>query len=203
MKQRPIRPFSTVTSHIFHRFLMLDGENKVIRDAVQGESSAFGLLYDHYQPQIYRFVFLKVSRREEAEDLTHQVFLSAWQNMKGYVDQGYPFSAWLYRIARNEIIDYYRTRKGTVSIDEVDPEYFAAVENIIPATERNMAIRQALLALKTLKQEYQDVVIMRFVEELSPKEVAVALGKTEGAVKLIQHRALRQLQTILSKQTLS
>jgi RNA polymerase sigma-70 factor (ECF subfamily) len=76
-------------------FPMLDGEDKLITSAVKGNSSAFGQLYDHYHPMIYRFVAVKVSRREEAEDITHQVFLSAWQNIKSYEHRGHPFSSWL------------------------------------------------------------------------------------------------------------
>src|ERR1700677_3343750 len=83
-------------------FHMIDGEEKLIQEAVRGDSSAFGLLYDHYQPMIYRFVAVKVGRREEAEDITHQVFMNAWQNIASYRHRGHPFSSWLYRIARNQ-----------------------------------------------------------------------------------------------------
>ncbi|MEY4731540.1 MAG: hypothetical protein RL681_486, partial [Candidatus Parcubacteria bacterium] len=107
---------------------MLDGEKRIIQRAVKGEASAFGLLYDRYQPQIYRFIFLKVSRREEAEDLTHQVFLQALQHIGEYEDVGFPFTSWLYRIARNEVIDHYRTRKQAISLDDIDPEYFASLD---------------------------------------------------------------------------
>ncbi len=177
---------------------MLDGEKSIIERAVKGESSAFGLLYDHYQPQIYRFVYVKVSRREEAEDLTHQVFTQAWQNIQNYKDFGFPFSSWLYRIARNEIIDFYRGRRQNVAIDDVDPEFFA-VQSEGPATvDQNLEIQRVLASLRTLKAEYQDVIIMRFIEELSLKEVAAALEKSEGAIKLIQHRALKELQKLTS-----
>jgi RNA polymerase sigma-70 factor (ECF subfamily) len=178
---------------------MLDGENRIIQNAVKGESSAFGLLYDHYQPMIYRFVYLKTSRREDAEDLTHQVFLQAWQSIRTYKDFGHPFSSWLYRIARNEVIDHYRTKKPSVAIEDVDPEYFSAIDDAFEAVERNLDIHRVVTVLKTLKPEYQDVIIMRFIEELSPKEVAAALKKSEGAVKLIQHRALKQLQQRVSR----
>ena len=87
---------------------MLDGEQSYVNSAIRGDSSAFGVLYDHYQPMIYRFVAVKVGRREEAEDITHQVFLSAWQNIKRYEHRGHPFSSWLYRIARNQVVDHYR-----------------------------------------------------------------------------------------------
>ncbi len=176
---------------------MLDGEKRIIQRAKRGEASAFGLLYDRYQPQIYRFIFLKVSRREEAEDLTHQVFLQALQHIGEYEDVGFPFTSWLYRIARNEVIDHYRTKRQAISLDDVDPEYFATLDRAMEDAERRMDVRRVTDALKQLKPEYQDVIIMRFIEDLSPKEIAVALQKSEGAVKLLQHRAVKQLQQLL------
>ncbi|HTY40084.1 MAG TPA: sigma-70 family RNA polymerase sigma factor [Candidatus Paceibacterota bacterium] len=177
---------------------MLDGEKQLIESAVRGEASAFGRLYDHYQPMIYRFVLVKTSRREEAEDLTHQIFVNAWQNIGRYREMGFPFSSWLYRIARNQIVDFYRSQKRTVSIDDVDPEYFAVTGEATLAVETKLEMERALSAVRSLKADYQDVILMRFVEDLSLKEVAEALGKSEGAVKLVQHRALQKLRTILS-----
>jgi RNA polymerase sigma-70 factor (ECF subfamily) len=176
---------------------MLDGEAQIIKSAVAGEASAFGLLYDHYQPKIYRFVYIKVGRREEAEDLTHQVFLSAWENIENYKHLGFPFSSWLYQIARNEVIDYYRTRKSAVELEKVDAESFDPPTAEL-ALERKFELEHIKRAIQKLKPEHQDVLIMRFVEDLSPKEIAAALGKTEGAVKLLQHRALKNLKTLLA-----
>ena len=177
---------------------MLDGEDKLIYDAVKGEASAFGFLYDHYQPKIYRFVLIKVSQREEAEDLTHQVFLHAWTHIGQYQDVGFPFSSWLYRIARNQVIDHYRTKKAHLSIDEVDENRFAADA----AHERNldtaMTLERVRHAIRSMKPEYQDVIIMRFVEDLSIKETAHASGKTEGAIKLMQHRAMKTLKQLIT-----
>ena len=104
---------------------MVDGEEKILTLAIRGKASAFGSLYDHYQPRIYRFVAIKVGRREEAEDLTHQVFLNAWQNIGNYKDLGHPFSSWLYKIARNQIADYYRARRGTGRIGNNEPGKFS------------------------------------------------------------------------------
>ncbi len=177
---------------------MLDGEKGIIERAIRGEASAFGSLYDHYQPAIYRFVLIKVSRREEAEDLTHQVFLSAWQNIQNYRELGHPFSSWLYQIARNKVIDHYRTVKNDSAIEEVDPEIFASAALTEARTDMELTMERVLKAIRKLKQEYQDIVIMRFIEELSLKEIAAAIGKSEGAVKLIQHRALKELRTLLS-----
>jgi RNA polymerase sigma-70 factor (ECF subfamily) len=175
----------------------MDGERTIIESAVKGESSAFGLLYDQYQPKIYRFVLFKVGQREEAEDLTHEVFVSAWQNIRNYRDFGFPFSSWLYQIARNRIIDHYRTKKITASIDAIDPDYFVAPASASFALEEKLEVERVRRALANLKPEYQDIIIMRFIEELSIKEAASALGKTEGAVKLLQHRAMKALQELV------
>src|SRR5579872_3362793 len=142
---------------------MIDGEEKLIISAVKGNSSAFGALYDYYQPMIYRFIAVKVSRREEAEDLTHQVFLSAWQSIKSYKHRGHPFSSWLYQIARNQVIDHYRSQKRETSLEGVDPEELVAgdVANIDLSLRLDMGKVHA--AIKKLKPEYQDVIILRFI----------------------------------------
>lgn len=178
---------------------MLDGEQNLVNKAVRGEASAFGLLYDFYQPKIYRFVVIKVGRREEAEDLTHQVFLNAWQNIKNYKSQGFPFSSWLYRIARNLVIDHYRTAKESVSMDEVDPEYLAVPAAAHFDLENKFQLEKVRRALNKLEPDYQDVIVMRFIEDLSTKEAALIIGKSEGAVKLMQHRALKKLRGDIGK----
>lgn len=177
---------------------MLDGEEKLIKRAIRGEASAFGSLYDYYQPKIYRFVLIKVSRREEAEDLTHQVFLSAWQNIESYKNLGFPFSSWLYRIARNQIVDHYRTRKNEISLEGADPEYFVATTSLQIDTAEKMEVARVRSAIQKLKPEYQDVIIMRFVEDIPVRETAIALEKSEGAIKLLQHRAIKELRKLLT-----
>ena len=176
---------------------MLDGEEKLIKSAVKGDSSAFGQLYDHYQPMIYRFVAIKVSRREEAEDITHQVFMSAWQSVKSYELRGHPFSSWLYRIARNQVVDFYRSKREEFPIDAVDPEYFVAPTSAEFAIPQKLEMESVRRAMKQMKADYEDVIILRFIEDLSLKETARVLGKTEGAVKLLQHRAMNELKDLL------
>ena len=184
---------------IYPTFPMLDGESVIIKKAIRGDSSAFGSLYDHYHSMIYRFVAVKVGSREEAEDITHQVFLSAWQNVKKYKHRGHPFSSWLYQIARNQVIDHYRAKKDEVSLEKFDPEFF-----IIPATasldiSTKLEIEKVHAAIKKMKPDYQDVIVMRFVEDISLKETAAIMKKTEGAVKLLQHRAVRELKKMLGE----
>jgi len=181
---------------------MLDGEEKLIKSAVGGDSSAFGALYDHYQPMIYRFVLVKVGRREEAEDLTHQVFLSAWQNIRRYKNLGHPFSSWLYQIARNQIVDYYRSKKSDITLDDGDSELFipsAATDPVDISTK--LAVEKVFAALRKLKPEYGEVIMLRFVEDASLRDAARILEKTEGAVKLMQHRAIKELRKILGDDT--
>lgn len=178
---------------------MLENEENFIRRAAAGDSEAFGLLYDQYHPQIYRFVFLKVSSKEDAEDLTHQIFMNAWEHVDGYRHQGFPFSSWLYRIARNAVIDHYRTRKEKVSLEDADPEMFALGENIQDDVGHVLEFERVREAITKLSSLHQDVIIMRFVEELAIREVAAALKKSEGAIKLLQHRAILELQRILSE----
>lgn len=184
---------------LFISFPMLDGEAKLIENAVRGKASAFGLLYDHYQPKIYRFVLIKVGRREDAEDLTHQVFINAWQNISDYKDIGFPFSSWLYRIARNQVIDRYRTKKPEISIEEMAVETFAEAGITEENIEQKILLESVMGAIRKLKQDYQDVLVMRFVEDLSVKETAAAIGKSEGAVKLMQHRAVKELKKFFEK----
>lgn len=178
---------------------MLDGEVQIVKSAVGGDSSAFGALYDHYQPMIYRFVLVKVSRREEAEDLTHQVFLKAWQNIGGYKDIGFPFSSWLYKIARNHVVDHYRARKNLISLENAGADELALQYSFHGTVGEKMEIERVRGAVAKLKPEYQDVIMMRFVEDLAIRETAEAMGKSEGAVKLLQHRAIKELKKMLGE----
>ena len=180
----------------------MEDEKVLIKRAKDGESSAFGLLYDNYLPKIYRFVLLKVSHREEAEDLTHQAFLKAWENIGRYKDEGFPFSSWLYKIARNAVIDHYRSVKHSkteANIDDFDEELseFTAENSFDKDIDRKIELRKISDGIKKLKEIEQDIIIMRFIDDLPHEEVASVIGKSVGATKLIQHRAIKKLQQIL------
>ncbi len=177
---------------------MLEDEKILIERAKGGDSSSFGLLYDHYLPGIYRFVLLRVNHREEAEDITHQTFLKAWENIEQYHFRGYSFGSWLYRIARNTIIDNHRKSNPEISLEVLAPNLLVDLESQSELTEIKIEGETILKALSQLKEVEQEVVIMRFVEELTHREVARIIGKSEGAVKVIQHRALKSLRIILN-----
>ncbi len=175
---------------------MLEGEQKLVERAKEGESSAFGLLYDYYLPKIYRFVLIKVGQREEAEDITHLTFLKAWESIDRYSYRGYSFGSWLYQIARNTIVDHYRGAQIQISLEDADEPESGEPR---PGQQLDAAIEydKVMLALGKLGALEQDVIIMRFVDDLPVRDVAEAIGKSEGAVKLIQHRAMKRLKESL------
>ncbi|OGY62447.1 MAG: hypothetical protein A2745_03175 [Candidatus Harrisonbacteria bacterium RIFCSPHIGHO2_01_FULL_44_13] len=177
---------------------MLTDENNIIKQAQAGEAGAFGQLYDHYISPIYRFILLKVGNKHEAEDLCHEVFLSAWQNISGYIPRGFPFSSWLYQIARNSVIDYYRTKKNNLSLEGLDEDFVRVSSAAEDNLDFSLNIEKVTKAIYGLAEEQQEVILLRFVEDMSHKEIAAALNKSEGAIRLVQHRAIKNLKDILA-----
>jgi len=170
-------------------------EEDLVKKAQNKDAEAFGQLYDQYLPAIYRFVFLKINNKAATEDLTHQVFLKAWQNMENYQAQGFPFSSWLYRIAHNLVVDYYRTEKSSLNLETIkEVSVNCGLEEKI---DQDLELNLIKTALQELPVEQQTIIIMKFVEDLSNKEIAAVLGKTEGAVKTAQSRSLDNLKKII------
>lgn len=175
-------------------------DEKLLRKAKKGDSPSFGEIYDKYAPRIYRYFFLKLGgRKGEAEDLTHEVFLSAWKNIETFDVRGVPFSSYLYRVARNAVIDYWRTQKPTLDIDVVSEDTFSENPDIGERMDLDADLEAVKQCVAELDAAYQDVLIMKFVDDLSNKEIAHALDKSEGAVRVIQHRALKQLKKEIEK----
>lgn len=174
----------------------MEGEDRLIKQAQKGDNGSFASLYDEYLPKIFRFVLFKVNNRQAAEDLTHDIFLSAWQNLASYKPQGFPFSSWLYQIARNRVIDHYRTNRGHSSIDDADEDLFKVVSAVEHSLDQMLDLKKVSEALDRLSEDQKEVIIMRFVEDLSYPEIAAAMEKSEGAVRLLQHRAINNLKNI-------
>lgn len=176
-------------------------EEKLIKKAKNGSNEAFGKLYDKNIDKIYRFIFLRISKKSDAEDITQKVFLKAWENMDKYeIRENIPFSSWLYRIAKNSIIDYYRTEKNHPGIEDV-PEYElgeAPTDHEKKAQDK-LKFKEIKEALNELTENQQDVIIMKFIEELENEEIAEILNKTEVAVRVTQHRALKKIKKIIKK----
>lgn len=174
-------------------------ESELILQAKKGDSGAFGTLYDTYMPAIYRFVLFKVGTRSDAEDVTHQVFLKAWKSMKKYRDEGHPFSSWLYRIAQNTIIDHYRSTKNHRDINSMPEDALSEAPGFEENVDRGLRAAVVHRAIRELDDMSQNVLLMKFVNDLSNKEISATLQKSEGAIRVIQHRALKHLKTILEK----
>ncbi len=166
--------------------------------ARDGDSEAFGQLYDHYSPAVYRFVFYRVSSRALAEDLTSDTFFRALRSMTRFQWQGKDFGAWLMTIARNLVVDHYkagRTRLET-AVDDFSghDETTAGPEDAVIAGLTNEIL---LEAIEQLPEEQQTCLVMRFLNENSIAETAKVLGRTEGAIKQLQLRAVRNLAKLM------
>ena len=173
-------------------------EEDLVREAVRGDQQAFARLYEEHFDRIFRYVYLKIGDREEAEDMTQQVFLHALRSIASFKWQGTPFTAWLYRIAHNQIVDYLRRkarRPASLELDETvpssgkDPEHMA---------ELSLSIEQVSRATQRLTKAQQEVLSLRFAGGLSIEEVAKAMGKKPGAIKALQHAAIVSLRKVLA-----
>lgn len=173
----------------------------LVERAKRYDTEAFGELYDLYFDKIYNYVFYKVGDTIEAEDLTEQVFLKALESIRSFAWRGAPFSAWLFRIAGNLVVDYYRkrSRMTTVPIDSSFKDILtsAGTEDVEEVVMKKFSWEKLYLAISKLTEEQQQVVILKFLTNLSNTEIANFLKKTEGAVKSLQHRALNSLHRIL------
>ncbi|MBI4733701.1 MAG: sigma-70 family RNA polymerase sigma factor [Rubrobacteridae bacterium] len=162
------------------------------------DTEAFGKLYDLYYDKIYSYVYFKVSNRFEAEDIAEQVFLKALESISSFEWRGYPFSAWLFRIASNQVIDFYRSNKHEM----VDVETEICVDGSIDRCPERSALREfsrqeVVKAIKMLTEDQRQVIVLRFIAGLSNDEVAKIVDKSVGAVKVLQHRALGALGRVL------
>ena len=179
-------------------------DEELARAAQQGDAASFGHLYERYFNKIHRYLSSKVGNTTEAEDLAEQVFVKALTSIGGYRWMGVRFQAWLFRIAHNHFVDYVRgrPRRAGEPLDESLPDQRPAADPETWLAEK--VTRQALIeAVGRLTDLQQRVIVLRFAGGLSSAEVARRLGKTESAVKALQHAALRGLQRQLAGEALS
>ena len=171
---------------------MQQEEESLVRRAQHRDQEAFARLYEEHFDKIYRYVTLKIGNATEAEDMTQQVFLNALQSISSFKWRGIPFSAWLFRIAHNQVVDYFRSKKRTaVPLDESLASNNNNPQSIV---EQKLDIEQLVLATKGLTDAQREVISLRFAGELSIVQVAKAMGKSQGAVKALQHSAIVALR---------
>ncbi len=176
----------------------MQDEEDLVRRAQRRDPEAFTQLYEAYFDKIYRYIVIRIGNEMEAEDMTQQVFLKALRSISSFRWRGIPFSAWLFRIAHNQVVDYLRkkSKRVTVPIDKLpatpsgdDPQLMA---------EQRHDIEQLVSASKQLTQAQREVVSLRFAGGLSVAEVSKVMGKSPGAVKALQHSAIVALRKVLS-----
>ena len=164
------------------------------------DPEAFTALYDIYVKKIYRFIYFKVSNHEEAEDITSEVFLQAWN----YINEGNKvesFSGLLYRVARNKVVDVYRIRAKDMkrSIDSVDDYELRDDTDLNKEVADKDEIKEILNSLHKLKQEYQEVITLKYIDELTTSEIGEITNKGNVAVRVTLHRALKKLKHIMGE----
>jgi RNA polymerase sigma-70 factor (ECF subfamily) len=193
-------------------FYIMDNKNRqnsnlifeLVSKAKKGDKSAFDQIYEHHIVPIFRYIYFRVKSREDAEDLTQTVFLKAWNAIPCFQKQANPFSSWLYKIAKNTVIDYYKKKqeitlnKAIEDLKQIKDEESDLAE-IIEEKERAKIIRQTIYCLS---EDQQEVIILKFIESLSNKEIAKLLGKSEDAVRALQYRGLKALRGKLEKSNL-
>ena len=176
----------------------MQDEQSLVRRVQGHDPEAFAELYEAYFDKIYRYIVLKIEDRTEAEDMTQQVFLKALKSMPDYKWREVPFSAWLYRIAHNQTVDYFRKSSRqrscelTEEITPSDPR-----ENPEREAELKISIEQLVAATKMLTKSQREVISLRFTSDLPITEVARIMGKSEGAVKALQHSAVAALRKLM------
>lgn len=167
--------------------------------AQSGHVDSFGKIYDLLVEKIYRFIFFRIGVREETEDLTEEVFFKVYQKIQSYRNEGVPFEAWIFKIARNQIIDYYRTKKDLSSLDdhfEIEDPGLTPEEY----TEKTISQEEMLEALKKIPDSYQELIILKFIEGKDNEEISHILDKPIAHIRVLQSRSLKALKKVVKKE---
>ena len=179
----------------------MQDEHDLVHRACRGDREAFSQLYESHFDRIYRYVVIKIGNRVEAEDMTQQVFVRAYESIGSYKQQGVPFSAWLFRIAHNQMVDFIRkqSKRPTVQLDESLP--VMSDSNPQQEAELRLNIEQVAVAARQLTKAQREVISLRFAGGQSIAEVARTMSKSEGAIKALQHSAIQALRKTLKAGT--
>jgi len=168
-------------------------DTPLVLRAIQKDQEAFGELYDRHVVRVYRHIYYMVGNAAEAEDLTAQTFLRAWEAIERYQVRGAPFVSWLLRIAHNLGVSHLRSKRESSQLHDgiVDEKMRRDPESAYQQTAEEELVREAILKLR---EEQRQVIILRFIEDLDYREVAEIIGKSVAAIRVIQHRALNALR---------
>ncbi|HSO94020.1 MAG TPA: sigma-70 family RNA polymerase sigma factor [Candidatus Dormibacteraeota bacterium] len=168
-------------------------EEQELVERAKRDPEAFGVLYDRYFPQIYRFAYSRVRDQSLAEDVTSEVFFKALKNINRYTYSGHPFSSWLYQITLNAVADHYRGQRGEVELEE-GADVVSQEPPVLDEVVRRDRSRRVWSAIDQLPRQQRAAMVLKFGEDRKIDEIAVILGKSSGAVKLLLHRGVERLR---------
>jgi RNA polymerase sigma-70 factor, ECF subfamily len=172
----------------------------VNRAVADHDADAFGELYDRFVDRVYRYLYFRTGNQPEAEDLTEQVFMKAWEAIGRYRWQGRPFLAWLYRLAHNAHIDHVRAHKPSTSLNNDERPLEVPSPSAESDLARSLDAEVLARALAQLTVEQQQVIVMKFMDGCDNEQIAQAMDKREGAIRALQMRALMSLRRVLEAQ---
>lgn len=172
-------------------------EADLVREA-QSNIKAFGKLYDKYYESIFRYVFQRTATKEEAFDITSQVFLKAMTNLNKYEDRGFPFSSWLYRIAKSEVYQYFRNQDKSPVLN-VETDQLHQLSQEIEEENTVLNNEQLIEALASLSDDELPYVEMKYLEKRSFREIGEIMGVTENNAKVKTHRIIGRMRKNMLK----
>ena len=170
----------------------------LVDQAREGRREAFGRLYEEYAGRIFRYIYARTGQTEPAEDLTQEVFLRAFTHISAYQRAGTPFFAWLARIARNLVVDHYR-RSAVRKMAPLPDDLQSPVGDPVNLAETHLEAARLFEAMKGLTRAQREALSLRFAAGLSVTETAAAMGRSEGAVKALQHAAVARLRLMMDE----
>lgn len=179
-----------------------DSDQELAKHA-RTSKDAFGSLYERHVTAIYRYVYYRVGNMEDTEDLTARVFARALKHIHNYNDRGLPFTAWLYRIAHNVVANFHRDNKRhpSVPLEDIGVEHEVSHDDHADATDLRIDSereRQKLIeAIRQLPEERQQLIVLKFVQQLQNAEIGQIMNRSEGAIKSLYHRTLAQLREMM------
>ena len=172
-----------------------ESESDLIALACEGNADAFGALYEKYIDQIYNYIYYRTSNGKDAEDICSRVFIRALNHIERYEDRGYPFSAWLYRIAHNLVVNWYRDSERTDEISLLDQYPPPTVDGSVEESIEKMDETDRLLGIiNDLPEDRKELLVLKHVEGLTNYEIGEIMDRTEGAIKALYHRTLETLR---------
>lgn len=172
-----------------------EDSDALLAEAARSDANAFGELYERYYIRVYRYVYHRVGNASDAEDLTAVIFIKALEALGAFKPRHNGFAPWLFRIARNAVVDHYRRGRKHTQLEGIEQQ--ASGADPVGHVLHNERSAELVVLMEHLSRDQRDVVLMRYVADLSFTEIAVALGKKEPAVRMLLHRGLRRLKAVM------